>query len=1364
MKNQLLIIISILLTLSVFAQNDIKFHTLTPKGGLSYDGIIDIEQDEEGFMWFMLADNIFRFDGYNYKSYKLNFLEENKTLNNSFYNFAKDSQQNLYVSTRFGLYKFGPVENKFNKISEQSSSAVYIDSKDLIWINSDSTGFINSDNELFFPKFENRRLPLKKDVYCENGDDLYLFSYYGGIYRYNRNKQQIDDCNNINDLFEDASLIDAKIYEGELWMITSKFTLFKIDLTNCTVSETERFPELSGYRISALHIAENGDLWIATNNGIYIYNPKTKTITNYQNNQNNQFSIPHNSVWTIAGDNKNNIWVGTYMGSVAYVNFNDISIFESHYLSVNGLNKVPVSGFTEFDNKIWISTEGGGVNIFNPNTDNFEYLEQKSDKNSLSSNYTKSMFPDNSGNIWIATFRGGLNRYNPKNKQFTHLRRFASNNKTTLISDNLRKILQDANQGIWIIYLEHTGAFSYYSYDEQIFTHFNLSDELQYDMSNNYIYDLASGRNNKLWFLTSYSLIGFDISTEEFEHIPLKSPGKSVASTLCSDDLGQLWIGTYGNELIKYNPAERSFEYLNDIFKTEDTEIYSINYTKGKVWMGTTHGLYAYDPQTEVCKVFNESDGTQGDVYYPLATFKSESGNLYFGGTGGFTIVRSDEIGYNNVKPEIIISDIYIDNKTVFNHSEIGAKLDFKNQSPLFKLNHKQQNFGFEISSDSYLNTDKNQFRYRLKNYDDRWITTDAHNRTIQYTKIPSGKYYFQAQAANNDGVWGDILSLQIIRKIEPWLSIPALLFYFLLLASIVKWFVISYRNQKRLELKLYRESLEKEKNEEIHSSQLKFLTNISHDLKTPLTLIMATINRMREEGLKEYYYKVLNSNSERLLNLLNDLLDFRKVSSKNMKLNVSSGNLNEFIKKVSSEFHQYANEKSISFNIDLEEPEMSSLFFDKQVMEKILLNLLNNAFKYSSKGGNVIVEAGSAPYHSVYKNSFSIGDDYDTANSDPFYITIRDNGVGISKESIDKVFDRYYRVKTNRLDKHLGTGIGLALVKELVLLHKGMITIYSERDTGTDFILRFSGAKDFYSYDEISELEEPESEINLISEDDDSSVIETTGFEEMIHNEYRSSDKEKTILIAEDNVDLRTLIKSSLTEDYNIIGFNNGKEAFEYLKKKDADLIISDIMMPEMDGITFCNSVKSNVETSHIPFVLLTAKTGIESRLEGSESGADLYFEKPIDLTLLKLSISNIFKQQDVLREHYAKNYFADVSEITTNKEDNDFLNEIVDVISKHLSDPQLDVNFLAQKMKMSRSKLYSKLKTLTGKSVVEFILSNRLRHAAKLLIENDINIQEAMFEVGIGSQSYFATAFKKEFGLPPSKFVAKYKEDRGK
>lgn len=1357
------------LSCQIYGFDNLKFHTLSHKGGLSYDGIIDIEQDGRGFMWVLLGGNLFRFDGYSYKSYKDYFYQDAEERLIYFYNLEADRDGNLYTTSSHGLYQYDYTSDSFTKTLDLPTQHIYIDNTNRFWISSnEGFSYLGEGNEPVTPNFTGNTVSLNKRTVCENGDDLYFFSNYGKIYHYDESREIINDWANFEADFAGATFIGAAISDDAIWILTNRFTILKIDLQTKEITYRYSYPNLHNINIRSLYVSDEGIPWVGTINGLYILNPETDKIYLYQNDKNKGFTIPHNSIWTINEDNQGNVWIGTYMGSLAYVNRYEEKIFETYYLTPDGLNKAPVSGFNVVGNTVWISTEGGGINIFDKDKRDFAYLQQNRGQQGLSSNNTKASVTDKAGNIWIPTFRGGLNRYNPASGQFSHFRRVAGNTNSPY-SDNIRKIILEPDSGLWIIYQQHTATISFFSFRDNSIRHFIIDEDLKDAMGYDYIYDSYRDKENRLWVITSYWLFSLNVESMVWQKYPIPAIN-NPASTLCVDDNGMVWIGTFGNELIRFNPEEESFRSLQNILQSDIAEIYSINHSMNQlgeqtIWLGTNDGLYLYNAATNSSVVFKESDGTQGDVYYPLSTLKDADGLLYFGGTGGFTIVDPQKVTFNPIKPKAIISDFYIDNQSVL-HSDIHReKMEISPDLSKIRLNHKQQNFGFKLSSDNYLNADKNLFRYRLKNYDDRWIQTDASNRAIFYSKIPAGRYEFEFQTANNDGIWGDIHSVRMIRKQTPWLGIPALTLYFLAFFLLLYYFYRTNKKRKELELQLYLDQVEKEKNEEIHKNQLQFFTNISHDLKTPLSLIMITVNKMREEGMREYYYKILNSNSERLLRLLNDILDFRKIQNNRVKLNISQDNLSEFIQTISGDFLEYARHKEINYQIVTDDDALPDAPFDKEVMEKIVMNLLINSFKYTRRGDSISITAGVKEFKSKYNYSYSIGDE-DLAGLDTFSIVVSDTGVGISKDSIAKVFDRFYQVESKNQRNHLGTGIGLALVKNLVLLHKGSITIYSERNAGSDFVVKFPLSIHHYLPSEIQVQETvvPGTETDTAQsyQEDFDQTYPKSDYKAALTDDLpeEGDAKEKTILLAEDNPDLRTIIKSSLEEKYRIIDFDDGKPAIEYLKNNDVDLIVSDIMMPETDGITFCRTIKNNVETSHIPFIMLTAKSGVESMIEGTESGADLYFEKPVDLTLLKTSISNIFKQKEVLREYYAKNYFAEISNVSSNKQDSQFLKDVSEIIDEYLDQSDLDVNTIATRMMMSRSKLYSKIKTLTGKSVVEFILSYRLRRAAKFLVESNMNIQQAMYTVGIESQSYFTKSFKKEFDMPPSKFVQKHKE----
>lgn len=801
--------------------------------------------------------------------------------------------------------------------------------------------------------------------------------------------------------------------------------------------------------------------------------------------------------------------------------------------------------------------------------------------------------------------------------------------------------------------------------------------------------------------------------------------------------------------LIKFDTNTSRFISLKDVLQQSVYSIYSICYDDGNIWMGTDDGLYCYNIVGNRLMNFDKREDTQGQVYYPLACMKGMDGLIYFGGTNGFTVIDPKKISYNSYKPRAIISDFFID------HTSTHPHYLFDNSLHEIILEYDQTNFGFQFSSDNYHIPEKNRFKYRLRKYDDHWITTNAQNRIAMYSKVPAGTYYFEVYAANNDGVWSDTPTvIKVIRKTAPWYSWPAYILYALMIIGLIYLICRHYADKKKLKLQLYLENIEKDKKEQIHQAQLRFFTNISHDFRTPLSLIIAALDKLRREGLKEYYYRILNGNAQRLLNLVNELMDFRTVENGMMKLELQPLDINHIVKEIANDFIDYAEQRKIDFQVICDTELPVTIYADRNIVEKIVMNLLNNAFKYTPDNGKILLETRGRKdcFTSEYKNNFIVGECVD----DTFFILVSDTGVGVSHDSISSVFDRFYKVNTVNTDSHLGTGIGLALVKSLVLLHKGSISIFSERGRGTDMVVRLpldSGM--FNESDFIRHQETRAEEIIRTDSEEMATSVEMKGMEdELLHS------TKKKILIIEDNEDLRMLIAESLSDEFQVMQAGDGVESLKLIEHTDFDLIISDIMMPNKDGISLCNDIKGDMNTSHIPVILLTAKTSLESKIEGVDSGADLYFEKPVDLTYLKLSIQNIFRNRRQLKEHYAKNYYADSCELSSNEQDNKFLKQFIAFIEANMDQSEMDINQIAGELSMSRSKLYTKVKSLTGKSVVEFVLNCRLRKAAKLIIEENMTMREVMMHIGIESQAYFTNSFKKVFGETPTAFAAKHKK----
>ena len=921
----------------------------------------------------------------------------------------------------------------------------------------------------------------------------------------------------------------------------------------------------------------------------------------------------------------------------------------------------------------------------------------------------------------------------------THYRH-DKNDKQSLLVNDMRKVVQEADSGLWIAYQHPKPVVSYFSFQTRSFVHYELDDNA------NYLFDIQRQGENKLWAISNEALYCMDVHTKKVEKMMPNDSTYLGLFTFCLDDSGNIWIGTIGNGLVKFDTSSLQFMNMKNILQQNIYSIYTLCYDAGNVWMGTDNGLYCYNIAQNHLARFDKGENTQGQVYYPLASMKGADGTLYFGGTDGFTSVDPRKISYNSYKPKAVISDFFID------HESVHPEYRFNDSVREVVLDYDQTNFGFQFASDSYHIPEKNRFKYRLRGYNDTWITVNAQNRTAMYSKVPAGTYYFEVYAANNDGVWSEYPTVvKVVRKTAPWFSWPAYLLYLLIIAGVVYAVYRHFSEKKKFKMLLYQESVERDKKEQIHQAQLRFFTNISHDFRTPLSLIMAALDKLRREGLKEYYYRILNGNVQRLLNLVNELMDFRTVENGMMKLELEQLDINRMVQEIGNDFADYAKQRNIDFRMIFDKDLPVSVYADKNVVEKIVMNLLNNAFKYTREKGSICLEirGPGEPFVSEHKNSFTVGSCGDNA----FSLVVSDTGVGISAESISSVFERFYKVNTVNADSHLGTGIGLALVKSLVLLQKGSITIYSERDKGTDMVVRLPLDTTLFRDSDFKKQQVEVSDAKVVASQENTDVVENV--EERLQNENK-----KKILLVEDNADLRALIAEALADDFLVVQAGDGLEALRQMEELEFDLVISDIMMPNKDGVSLCSDIKKDLNTSHIPVVLLTAKTSLESKIEGVDSGADLYFEKPIDLTYLKLSLLNIFRNRQQLKEHYAKNYYADTSELVTNEQDNRFLKQFVDFVETNMDQPQMDVNQIAEELGMSRSKLYSKVKGLTGKSVVEFVLNCRLRKAARLIIEENLTMREVMMQVGIESQAYFTNSFKKVFGETPTSFATKHKK----
>lgn len=1340
-------------------ESNYKIRRISPDGGLSINGQRDVRQDKWGFIWVTTVNNLYRFDGYTFRPYTDKI---NKTIPFASLTFERleiDKKGDLYVTTSNGLLKYNSLTDNFDRLQSGRCTLIKEDMKGRLWIaNPSSVGLF--DRETFrFTAIESEAgdIPDVSGI-CTQHNKIYIGTATGKIYLYDETANRFHEVLDIPE-YNIADIIQT---DSLLYVLTESKGLVVISTNDYQpVKQYDFFYPAGDTRVSAraLFIDQFNHIWITGQRGIYILNPETDEFTHYSYEKTDPYGLPSNSIWRIAEDTQGCLWFGTYSGGLCFINLDEQKSLKSFNGRTDNLSYSVVSSFAEDEKYLWIGTEGGGLNRYDKQTGTFTHFKYNPAKNSLSyDNIQSLLYTDNK--LWIGMSRGGLDCLDTQSEHFTHY----TLNNNMLINDHVERIVAEADSGLWIKYLMNRNFLTYLSIKDNTTEHINfLAPPI---LSNGNISDIRRGNGDTLWIASAYQLLTMnvrtrDVQTAEYRHSDIKDPQSLNIQTIYVDNSKQIiWIGTHGNGLLIYDIPNRNLSLKADLSKYKVHSIYSINKdNEENIWLGTDNSLFRLDIETDRLQQFNKADGAQGQTYYPFSTFKSNNGELYFGGNEGFSIIVPSKISYNNYKPTVILTDFLLDNIPVIPNTKNSPLKSSIFQTKELILDYNQNNFSFEFTSTNYLNPDKNRFRYRLERYDDKWIETDANHRSVSYSKVPKGTYNFEIMTANNDGVWGDLTSLKIIIKPAPWLSNWAIAAYILLVSVILYALVRYYNYQRKLKMRYYLEEREREQKEEYHQAQLTFFTNVSHDFRTPLSLILAALEPIKAGNFTEKYISILENNAKRLLALVNEVMDFRSLQNNKIKLNIQTGNWNRFVSENCSDFSESAKQKKIQYTVEQDPSITADYYFDTKVMEKILLNLLNNAFKYTPNGGNIKVSTLSniRNFRSTHMNKIIIQTGDDTQNL--FGLVISDSGVGISEASIGHIFERYYRVSESSGTQHLGSGIGLALVKSLVELHKGYIAVYSEREMGSDIVIGFPIDASIYEGDDFhnNKTDFHESE-NTFAYD--------SGF--MDHDtgaviRYLPDSTKKNILFVEDNNDLRELLADTLREYYNVEEVTNGREALEQLANKNFDLVLTDIMMPGINGIELSKKIKENIDSSHIPVVILTAKTGDENQIEGLHSGADIYLKKPVNKQILLLSLSNLFKQQARIKEYYAKHYFAqtDNTDTSINKRDAEFMKQLTEVIESNLSNTEIDVLQIASTLAMSRRTLYGKVKALTGQSVVEFIRNYRLRKAAQILAEENISISMVMDRVGIDNASYFSRIFKKEFGESPSEFVSRHHKE---
>ncbi|WGQ08780.1 two-component regulator propeller domain-containing protein [Pedobacter gandavensis] len=1363
----------VLLPAIVCAQQQLRFGNLTLEQGLSQNSVMTISQDRQQLLWFGTKHGLNRYDGYQFKVYKNNPKDTNSISSDEITATLSDSKGILWVGTVNGLNRYDAKKDNFQRIfyqpknkkglSSNSIEHIYEDPKGNIWVGTlRGANLLTNRNKNEFQTFlfkddQNNRginniysIIRQKDgaVWLATLNGLVRMNLTPGKFSYEAFHYKGGKPGTISSNYITSLQVDK---QQNLWVGTDNgLNLFQPDSRSfLTYKHNENSNSIVHNDIREIMLNRDGTLWIGTQEGLSILDPQQKTFSNYLHDPEKKGSLSHNSIHSIYQDRNNSIWIGTFYGGV-----NIIHPFATQFHASKNSRLRPsissniVSSIVEdTQHNLWIGTEGGGLNYFNRSNNTYTaYKINLNDKAGLTSNLIKTICKDKAGNLLIGTHHGGLNFFNTVSKTFQHIVNIKDSSNTASTAEIIA-ICAASDQNIWV------GTYSGLNLLKTVNGHYETQTRkspVESKLQNKRIQFLYEDRDKNLWIGTQAGLHAYHLSTKKLRSF-FKDKGN--ADQLQSDYIncivqisnGNLAIGTYFGGLSIYNPKSGKFKtYTEKEGLSNNNVLGIIEDEQRNLWISTDHGLSKFDPKTQTFRIYTKSDGIAGNDFNVRSYFKDSAGELFFGGYNGLTSFFPAEIEINSQTNPIIFTGLKLFNKPVTVDGPDQLLKEDISSSKSITFGHDQNHFTIGFALLNYIKPDKNRYSYKLESYDEEW--NEVSNPFATYTNLPSGTYTFLVKGKNNDGTPGGSVASIDIHILPPiWASWWAYCIYALII-SIILFLSVRYLIIRAL-LK---------RSEDIQQMKLSFFTNISHEIRTPLTLILGPLENLLKstEGQYDLHKQVLpiKNNADRLMRLITELMDFRKADSGYLKLNISPENIVSFSKEIFYAFQHLAVSRNIRYTFNSTDDPIL-LYFDKVQMEKVLFNLLSNAFKFTDDEGSI---------------SLSIDDQGDAVE-----IKIRDNGKGIPYESQNKLFSNFFQVDEQG-SNHIGSGIGLALSKSVVEAHHGKIGIESNVATAvkagdTCFTVKLKKGKAHFKADQLQENQVHDYSISSFADAPAASATtaaQTSTIAEnnrqMESNELSPSGTEKstlsakeTVLIVEDNPEIRDLIANLMKPQYQVEESVNGLKGWEAAIELLPDLIICDIMMPVMDGLELCRRLKTDERTSHIPVILLTARSSHIHQVSGLETGADVYVTKPFSTALLELNVRNLLQSRAMMRQKYAQQVILQPQNIVIGATDQAFMEKVMAYIEANLADQEVGVPELAIEVGMSQPILYKKIRAITDLSVNDFIKTIRLKKAAQLLEHKVYTISEISYLVGFNDPKYFSREFKKQYGVTPRVFI---------
>lgn len=1346
----LLFFLSFFFTFSSKAQIRSFFST---DNGLSNSLINQIYQDKKGYIWIATEYGLNKFDGLKFTTYYHIKGDSTSIKHNYIKRVFESSTGDFYIGTLTGLMKFNKETDSFlnielsreNKIVHPHISSIIESKNGDIWLTTSGQGvFRLKHGENKFKSEADLTLALNSiylnSIYEDSQGLIWFGSENNGLNYYNPQTEELKSFKAPNEINSNNISVINEDSEGTLFVGTLTKGLNKYN------REAKKFePITSNYNsslfIKTLELDSNNRLFIGTDGqGLYTYNHKENKIENYQLSS-APFNISKEKIHSILFDNQNNLWLGFFQKGLLFIPISgykfDYYGYKSTENNIIGSNSV-TSIYKDSDGILWVGTDNDGLYGINKNKRNNFHYKKTSDPNSVP-NLIHCIFEDSSNNLWLGSYTDGLAKFNKQNGKCEYIKDFTDKKVYNITEDKSGNLLVG------------TFASGFYLINKEgvIIEHFESSkremDLFSVDeLSNDWINTIMIDRDGLVWIGHYKGLSCYNPENKSFLTFFKANnilPGTEV-NTLLEDKYGKIWIGT-SSGLYSFNKKTEDFEHYTITNGLSNDVICGIREdNQDNLWISTYRGISKLKRKDNTFHNYFASDGLQGNEFSKGAVYQDKNGKIYFGGINGVTSFFPYEIVEEKKELNISLTNFFIYNKAIKKGEKSNGNEIITNTTDgdiSFKLNHNENTFSFEFSTFEFSNPEKISYLYKIEQLDSEWINTSSGVNKITYNNLLPGKYTFKVKAYDNNN-FSPVKSFNI-TILPPWYkSIWAyglyVLLFLLLIFSIVEYILSRIRYKQELQ--------EKEQAEKVSEAKLQFFINISHEIRTPMTLIINPLEKLIKENKNQdtqKTYLMIYRNAQRILRLINQLMDIRKLDKGQMTLKCRETNLVGFIEDLVLTFEYMATKKNIKFTFEHEMSELM-VWIDLNNFDKVLLNILSNAFKYTPENGEI-------------KIILTVGKWSEVQNY--FEIKIIDNGIGIDKDKIEAIFERFYQIDNDKTNSNFGTGIGLHLAKLLVEMHQGIIFAENRTDTqGSQFTIQIPlGNKHFKPEGIDSQLKKSPTIISP----DTRAKAHSVALEQYdtTHLENKKSKTNYSILVVEDEDEIREYIKNELLSDYKISEAKNGKEALDFILKEKPDLIVSDVMMPEMDGILLSKKVKENININHIPIILLTAKVQPEDKIEGLEIGADAYLTKPFNTDILKQTINNLISNRERLKNKYSgqQNQEDKIETIKIKSSDEIFLERVMKTINDNLSNPELNVEMLAQEVGISRVHMHRKLKELTNQSASSFIRAIRLKQAATLLTSKKLYISEVAYATGFSNISHFSNSFKEFYGMSPTEYV---------